>query len=136
MCLALRYLATDRLGVGEHAGFEWNVVHNRMGHRCGYVRVLPGHPWFGKRTTAIEAFAHGDWPLNFARAGRACPTHGADAEWWVGFDCAHFSDAPDLSLPVDLRVLPAGRGAVVRSQAYVEAECRSLCEQAAAAVAR
>jgi hypothetical protein len=72
--------------------------------------------------------------------------------WWVGFDLGHSFDLPDPSLPggmthrdpmvvvatvaFDLRHVsewPAGPPAI-RDDDYAEAECRSLCEQAALAV--
>lgn len=127
MCLAVPDLEQRTLAKGEHAGFEWHIVNNdRFGFRCGYVRVLPGHPWFGARYDEVNAEVHGG--LTFAEHGTACPTHGKADEWWLGFDCGHGGDASDPSLPAEHRdVYDYG---VVRTQAYVEAECRSLCEQA------
>jgi hypothetical protein len=131
MCLPFTDLNERLLGKGEHAGFEWNIVHNRSGYRCGYVRVLHGHPWFGKDYYDVPAEVHGG--LNFAQAGKACETHGEKDEWWLGFDCGHGGDAQDPSLPSVFK-MPLFGGEAVRTQEYVEAECRSLCEQAAAAL--
>lgn len=106
MCLPLENLDSRTLAQGEHCGFAWQIVPNRMGYRCGYIRVEPGHPWFGKSYNDIGAECHGG--LTFGAHGTACPTHGPEAEYWYGFDTAHGGDA--------------------------ERECRSLCEQAAAAM--
>jgi hypothetical protein len=138
MCLPFPDEAERTLSKGEHAGFQFQTVYNGSGYRCGYVRVEPGHPWFGKHYDHIEAEVHGG--LTFADPGKPCPTHGAEAEWWVGFDCAHGGDAPDPIFACKFRenfmrsVLegPLGYG-TVRDQEYVDAECRSLCEQAAKA---
>jgi hypothetical protein len=136
MCLPFPNLAEQTLAKGEHLGFEWEVVQNGAGYRCGYVRVLPSHPWFERHYDDIAADVHGG--LTFSNHGKACPTHGREAEWWVGFDCAHAFDAPDPSLkwsrdgaqgPLRMR----DYGGEIRTQEYVEAECRSLCEQASQA---
>lgn len=132
MCLPIRDLESRRLAKGEHAGLEFEVVHNDIGYRCGYVRVLPGHPWFGKGYDEIDADVHGG--LTYAEYGTACPTHGKKAEWWVGFDCAHAGDAPDPALLSASSYRPYGLlGDTIKDTDYVIAECRSLAEQAVAA---
>jgi hypothetical protein len=129
MCLSIAvYRPGDVLGQGEHAGFEWMVVHNTMGYRCGYVRVPKGHPWHGKDDDS-ETFADVHGGITFAAPDEPCGK-GDDDAWWVGFDCAHAGDAPDPSLPGRTPRMRSLISGVVRSQAYVEAECRRLCEQA------
>jgi hypothetical protein len=136
MCLSVAvHRPNDVLASGHHAGFEWSVVHNGMGYRCGYVKVEPGHPWFGKGYNDIECEVHGG--LTFAAADVDRGKGGPDDGWWVGFDCAHAGDAADPALPGSHRGWPRFRidlGESVRTQEYVEAECRSLCEQARAAM--
>lgn len=147
MCLPFNDLERRTLAKGEHAGFHWQVVQNYYGYRCGYVRVEPGHPWYGKKDVCyvdgcwedtphdcqrLKARMHGG--CTFGEYGKACPTHGSEAEWWIGFDCAHLGDAPDPTLS-SYHESWRGTDGVVRSQAYVEEQCRSLCEQAAAAAA-
>jgi hypothetical protein len=114
------------LNEGNHAGYDWRVVHNGMGYRCGYVKVFEGHPWFKKHYDDIKANAHG---------GLTYSDDSEDGGWWVGFDCAHHMDAPDPSLDVEDRMMASiwslGLGGTVRSQEYVENECKCLCEQAA-----
>jgi hypothetical protein len=149
MCLSVALeRPQDVISRGEHVGFEWMVVHNGMGYRCGYAKVPPGHPWHGKGGDDVEAAVHGG--LSFARADVACAAAGAagaDDGWWLGFDAMHTWDAADPSLPIDdgerrrredlSRYSPFGpthrSRDVVRTTEYVEAQCRSLCEQAAAA---
>jgi hypothetical protein len=136
MCLPFDDLAKRTLGKGEHRGFAWEIVKTQWRTRCGYVRVGPAHPWFGKDHDDIPADVHGG--LTFAKGGRACETHDDKAEWWIGFDCGHAGDAPDPSLIEPGEYLMPSyyggdvvRGDVVRTQEYVELECRLLCEQAA-----
>ena len=131
MCLSI---AIDRpediLSKGKHHGFEWMVVHNGSGYRCGYMRVALGHPWHGKGYHDLNVEIHGG--LTFAHADVPCDAPGPDTDWWLGFDCAHTWDAPDPELPQEDTHFPRSRfgSQVVRTQEYVEAECKSLCQQA------
>lgn len=111
------------LATGEHAGYSWLVAHNDLGYRCGYVRVPPGHPWNRRGYDDIKANAHGG--LTYTEAD----TDGV--HWWAGFDCAHCWDAQDPKLPSTYR-MPESLAirSTIRTQEFVEAECRSLCEQA------
>lgn len=132
MCLSVAVERPDDvLAKGTHVGHEWMVVHNQGGYRCGYVKVLPGHPWHGKGWDDLDGIiVHGG--VTFAKADKPCDEGGADDGWWIGFDCAHAWDAPDPSLPSERRhTYTPSDDCVIRDQEYVEAECRSLCEQAA-----
>jgi len=118
------------LAAAKCKGFDWVVLHNGMGFRCGYVRLLPGHPWYGKHYDEIDAKVHGG--LTYAASDD-------EGSWWVGFDCGHYGDARDLGLPMPAgikKILPLTPldGQVIRTQEYVEQQCRLLCEQAAMAV--
>jgi hypothetical protein len=132
-------LEQRRLDKGIHKGFEWEIVRNDYGFRCGYVRVLPGHPWFEKTwNDEWDVKVHGG--VTFNKYGTACPTHGEKAEWWIGFDCAHYlMDLPDPSLPNALPRLNDGyedlrhKEASIKTTAYVRDQCIRLADQAYAA---
>lgn len=114
------------LATGEHAGYKWLIAHNCMGFRCGYVHVPAGHPWAGKHYDDVNADAHG---------GLTYCDDEEDGGSWFGFDCAHCDDAMDPSLP-DSKGMAKYMGhlsGTIRTQEYVQGECESLCEQAAAA---
>jgi len=115
------------LAKGEHMGFEWEVTNNRRAYRCGYVRVPAGHPWHGREYDDLDVYVHGG--LTFSAPDADCGRGGGDNAWWVGFDCGHAGDAPDPELDgfSGSMIFP---GDTVRSQRYVEAECRLLCAQA------
>ncbi len=135
MCLSLKIRRpNDVLAEGEHLGLQWAVVHNTMGYRCGYVRLPAGHPWHGQLEPE-DADVHGG--ITFSEPDVPCDAPGADDAWWLGFDCAHAGDGMDPTLPGDhhkyMHLLSGSRCGVIRTQEYVEAECRRLCEQAAAA---
>lgn len=151
MCLPLKHLEKNRLAKGEHLGFEWEIVHNGGGYRCGYIRVLPGHPWYGKTDSDYYTEDYDRIPggpschggVTFSDYGKPCSTHGEKDEWWIGFDCAHAGDGIDLTLPFDsdkvYRVYSdmerPKSWEEVRDTEYVKAECLSLCEQADAVMA-
>ncbi len=153
MCLSITSNDPTRLlAKGEHKEFQWEVTHNGYGIRCGYVRVPKGHSWWGKNYNEIETECHGG--LTFAEKDEPCAQgNEADDGWWVGFDCGHGFDLPDPTLqrgyidPLTSAFLNFNDSFVepmlgitckdttpqVRTQEYVENECRSLCEQAAKA---
>jgi hypothetical protein len=135
MCLSVAMAhPANVLAKGEHAGFQWIVTNNGSAHRCGYVRVEPGHPWYGKEWTEIDCECHGD--VTFTEHDRPCALGEKDDGYWIGFDCMHFRDLPDPLLSSDRghRHVPFGDPfAAIRTQEYVEQNCRSLCEQAAKA---
>ena len=128
MCLSIQVNHPARvLSTGIHAGFEFVTVENGMGFRCGYIRVPAGHPWHGKEEE-IECEIHGG--LTFSGPDKACGKNGADDAWWIGFDCAHYGDARDPDLPANY-FIPFQTEGTVRTQDFVESQCRRLCEQAA-----
>lgn len=134
MCLSIAiHRPNDVLGHGEHLGFEWMVVHNGVGYRCGYVRVPVGHPWHGKDYNDFDVSIHGG--LTFAEPDLPCEKGGPDDAHWFGFDCGHGGDGRDPALPTELSKWFHSRfdGWHIWSQEEVEAECRELCRQAAEA---
>lgn len=140
MCLSIKVNLPDHvLAEGTHAGYEWIVTHSGMGFRCGYVRVPNGHPWHGRSYQQLyddgtQPNVHGG--LTFSEPDVECHHGGEDNAHWFGFDCNHSSDAIDPSLPDEdgmATLFKRMGGGTVRTQEYVEAECRSLCEQAAEA---
>jgi hypothetical protein len=121
------------LNEGKIDEYEWAVTSNGMGFRCGYIRVPAGHPWHGKDELDIDANVHGG--LTFSAADMHCGREGAAEDgFWFGFDCAHYGDAPDPAIPSDnpvvARSMERGFPGTIRTQEYVEQECRNLIEQA------
>jgi hypothetical protein len=133
MCNPITTLHPESLlAKGEAYGFQWEVTSNRMGYRCGYVRIPAGHPWHGKRYDDIEPYPEVHGGLTFAEPDTDCGKGGEDNAWWLGFDCAHYGDAPDPSLPGSMR--HGLDGGIIRTTEYVSAECRNLALQAQAAL--
>jgi hypothetical protein len=135
MCLSIAVHRPDNvLAKGEHMGYEWQVIHNGNGYRCGYVRVPAGHPWHGMSEDEIDCKVHGG--LTFSANDLPCAQADKPEDgYWLGFDCCHCWDLPDPALPATRVVSFYDRDprSAIRTQEYVEAECRSLCEQAAKA---
>lgn len=114
---------SDRiLSTGEHCGFKWMTVHNGIGFRCGYIGIPKTHPWWQVGYDNIDVDVHGGLTFSATMAFD-------EPLYWIGFDCAHFGDMQDPTLPTETKIDFRGHG-VVRTQAYVEAECKKLCEQA------
>jgi hypothetical protein len=149
MCLPLTPYKIER--EWKHAGLSCAVVQGReAASRCGYVRVPPGHPAFGKEYDAIEVDVHGG--LTFSEI-EPCKEHEDGQGYWFGFDCAHFQDAQydpnakedDPALSEETRYLlwthreieakyRSVRGEHFWSQPEVERETEKLAEQLAAMV--
>lgn len=132
------------------------IVRGPSGALCGYIGVLPPHPWHGKdyggcalpepcddywcdHSVSSRVSVHGG--LTFASACQhgedesrgVChvPLNGrSDSVWWLGFDCAHYGDVT----PQTDAAYPRSRdyGAAYRTVSYVVDEVRSLASQAMA----
>ncbi len=89
MCLPLTPYKVER--EWKAFGLSCAVVQNReAGHRCGYVRVPPGHPAHGLGYDSLDLDVHGG--LTFA-AIEPCSDHEDGQGWWLGFECNHGGDA-------------------------------------------
>lgn len=151
---------------GQHAGFTFCVLIMPMGHRCGYVLIPSGHPWHDKSIYDIDAEVHGG--LTFGE--HIDETHVNAARWpahgyWIGFDCAHYFDAPDFDemspeylsqyktlVAIGRRIGESFAQAMgfeledweklpepekkLRRRVYVEGQCKQLAAQAALAAAK
>lgn len=122
------------------------VMAREAGHRCGYVRVPPGHPMHGKSYDDPDVAVHGG--LTFAEL-EPCKEHPDGQGWWFGFDCAHCFDAsydPDakieelktgearalLKIHRDVATEYPIRGEHYWTEAEIVAETESLASQLAA----
>jgi hypothetical protein len=140
MCLPVKPYRVER--EWEHSGLKCAVVQAREGqHRCGYVRVPPGHALHGKDYGTPDVDVHGG--LTFAEA-EPC-AHEDGVGWWFGFDCAHAGDAtfdpnakPDelsesakkvLKVHRDMDIRFGGRHEHFWTQTEVEREIERLAEQ-------
>jgi len=125
----------------EKTGLACLAVRNSFGCWCGYVGVLPGHPWHGKGYSEVDPAPDCHGGLTFAAA---CHDHGDDEArgichigpkdtWWFGFDCAHAGDkCPAYRMNIAREFLgDDAHGDRYRTLAYVESECAALAQQIA-----
>lgn len=76
----------------EHEGYPCVVLFMPMGYRCGYVGVPKTHPAYQKGYFDFRIDCHGG--VTYAEDHLY---NQDDAEtWWIGFDCNHLGDAPDV----------------------------------------
>lgn len=119
--------------VFEYRGHMCAVLLMPMGHRCGYVGIPKGKPYYGCKYGELDFVdCHGgltyseDFLLNFPVGN-----------WWIGFDCMHYYDRPDIAAAqkafgakqaeiVERCSLPHGQ---VRSMEYCMKECRGIVDQ-------
>lgn len=115
---------------GAASGLRFMVWELPTGYRNGYVEVPPDHPFFGKEFDHIAADLEVHGGLTFSGSIYT------DTDWWLGFDCHHWLDKPDPTivggahLPF-LGLFPSDNFGEIRSNAYVENECRGLARQIA-----
>lgn len=101
-----------------------------MGHLCGYVRIMRGHPLYGKDAQRIALGVHGG--VTFSRRPRH--TRWMKRGQWVGFDCAHSQDlVPSFKMDAKLKAIlgeynTLSRG-VYRDMEFVYRETTHLAQQ-------
>ena len=137
--MSINWIKTERpdwiLKEGTHEGFEYVVMNNGRGYRCGYIKVPNRHSWYAITWEALRERSsidvHGG--LNFA-------DYDEKEGYWIGFSCDHGGDKIDLSLPFDERIKRIHENIVnpdhfvLWTTEMVVNECKRLCEQAREAV--
>lgn len=129
---------------GTHRGFEYKVIVMDMGHRCGYVCLPENHPWYNKNYCDIDVRIHGGLTFSEMCNGHPILSNG----YWIGFDCLHAFDLPDLDeVPKELLKMTYRFSTLmgkitgvfggdkykpkVRNLYYVKKECKNLCAECA-----
>lgn len=80
----------------HYKDFQCCVIFHPLGHRCGYVKVPFWHPVYEKNYDEIDIKCHGG--ITYTDHSLLGKTHTSG--WWIGFDCAHFGDIPDVQSAV------------------------------------
>lgn len=82
-------------GGGIYRDYEWCVVLNDIGHRCGYVALPSSHPLHGKEYMQIDYDLDVHGGLTFSEHSHLIESECND--WWLGFDAGHMIyDKADL----------------------------------------
>lgn len=98
--------------------------HPTSGHWCGYIALLPNHPWAKvERYYDINADVHGD--ITYKEMEH--PDTGADSQdYWFGFDCAHAGDY----IPALYHNFRTAEKETYKTLEYVESQTNALADQA------
>ena len=121
----------------EHNGLQCLAIIAEFGHRCGYVGLPVGHPWFEREYNGFldEVLdVHGGVTYS-GHLGNDTIKPAIDGLWWVGFDCAHYGDLPDVTEiaadAFELRRIMARseRQGVIRTLEFVTEQCESMADQ-------
>ena len=107
-----------------------------LGHRCDYVGLPKEHKYYNMHYELIDVDVHGG--LTYSDRGNGYPVK--DDRWWIGFDCAHYTDAKDLDLLKELNDENTynifsdmerryDTGGVIRTTEYVENQLIELVKQ-------
>lgn len=123
-------------GGGIYRKYEYLVILNTMGHRCGYVAIPPDLTNFDE--DSIDCHGGITFFGNNHVLKNLLTTQCLDN--WIGFDCRHHYDAPDieavekyhgksghLDYLKDLNAL--FDDGTVKSFDYVKKECKSIIIQ-------
>ena len=116
----------DILAQGETAGYQWIVMRNNMGYRCGYIRIPIDHPWAEIDRKELDNYVVVHGGVTFV------DDDTEDRAFWLGFDCGHAGDARDPELPNKgvANLWELQLHGTVRTQEYAERECTRVCLQA------
>jgi hypothetical protein len=114
----------------NYKGYDYKVVLQSLGHRCGYVILPKGHKLEGKDYYDIPISCHGGLTYGSWEKDR----------YVIGFDCAHSWDAPDYGALKHYHMYNAtteylenhswrNDNAVIKTKEYVIDECKSIIDQ-------
>lgn len=77
----------------DEGGYTCAVMLQPLGYRCGYVGIPRDSAWWGSRVRDLGSIVcHG----GVTYADDHLPQDKPDGLWWIGFDCMHHRDAPDV----------------------------------------
>ena len=117
-------------------GFRCICIAQQMGHRCGYIGIPKGHKFYGINYNEFpdDFEVHGGW--TYSDNVFLIPSKDI---WWIGFDCAHYWDAPDEKIMrefMDIKQLTMmlefsyrDEYATVKTQEFVEQELQTAVAQ-------
>lgn len=107
------------------------AMHERLWHRCGYVGLPEGHPLHGIQCDHVEDVAvHGGLTFSGQAASLGWPDDGL---WYLGLDCAHLGDAPDVEAAPEKErdLLRHYAWPVPEAHVWTLEECVGECERLA-----
>ncbi len=142
-------------GGGKYKDYEFLIVLNKLGHRCGYVAIPPEHKYSqtkeseremptGKKYKmydydTLDIECHGGLTFMASDHGLKKLLTNPCTDMWIGFDCGHLYDASDYDCLVkyygeqtDSRketIALLSEMGTIKKFNYVESECKSIIDQ-------
>ncbi len=139
-------------GGGTYKDYEYLIVLNHNGHRCGYVAIPPLHPAneIGTRNNSYTDKDELDYmELNISCHGGltfGSNSHGLKKlltnecqDYWIGFDCGHVNDACDTEaykkyygeekFKKQETFFNCYNDGSIKTFKYAENECKSIIDQ-------
>ena len=142
-------------GGGKYKEYEYLIVLNMLGHRCGYVAIPPSHKYSNTPIKKCNFFGKEHHSYDYDSLDIEChggltfmsPDHGLKnllttpcTDQWIGFDCGHCYDKSDYDAMEKYfgREYAEARfkycssledGNIVRTFEYVEIQCKSIIDQ-------
>lgn len=117
--------------------FACSIWINALGALCGYIGIPSFHPWYEMEIDDIPINVHfgltfGQHELEMRDSSGEYHPHRTEMDiYWIGFDCAHFSDAVpafvllhDNNYPIEIEQY--------KDVEYVKKEITNMVTQAAA----
>lgn len=126
--LSFIYSNPDRLlSSGVEEGIQWHVLRNKSGYRSGYSLIPKEYSYSEEEIDK--------WSGRIKIHGGVTYSEQGEDGIWIGFDCSHSWDAPDPELFEDRTLYEriintyGDYSGTIRTQEYVENECRKLCRE-------
>lgn len=88
----------------EYKGYRCVVVLQGAGHRCAYVGVPMGHPFYGKTyddTYDLDDIIHVHWGFTYGKGEQEYPVFTNYCTWWLGWDYGHCYDLNDYDAVIE-----------------------------------
>ena len=96
-------------GGGKYKDYEYLIVLNHQGHRCGYIAIKPEHPANNIKPVfdpflqkerfnydALDIDCHGGLTFGGSNHGLKDLLSTSCTDNWIGFDCGHIGDLCDV----------------------------------------
>ena len=122
----------------EYRGMKCVVLGQRMGHRCGYVKIDNPTEEMVNEPYNLDLLVHGG--ITYGKYSNHYPVETKESSFWLGFDCAHYRDGKDMDLIKELaskeeynymlkKEQEFPLEGIIRTIEYVEQELRFLVDQ-------
>lgn len=131
-------------GGGQYKDYEYLIVLNILGYRCGYVAIPPEHKYsdihlknYDYDSLGIQCHGGLTFMSPYHRLKDLLSTPYTDQ--WIGFDCGHCDDMSDYDAiekyfgkeyrENKLKYCSRDNGREVRTYSYVEQQCYLIIDQ-------